>query len=102
MTRELLIQALEALETCSTLTARQWFSEDRVDAAREAIRAHLAQPQGEPAAWNAVTPNAPTSTTGVMFTHPAHTEAEVQELLLHRRDGDANFLIRLRRILGVP
>ena len=33
---------------------------------------------------------------------PAHMEAEIQELLLHRRDGDSNFELRLRRILGVP
>lgn len=57
MTRELLQQALDALDTCSTLTTRQWFSEDRVDAAREDIRAHLAAPQAQ----------------------PAHTEAELNE-----------------------
>jgi hypothetical protein len=59
MTRALLEQALEALETCRTiqhggfiLGDEQLFSEVAVNAAAKDIRAHLAQPQGAPATLN--------------------------------------------------
>jgi len=52
MTRALLEQALDALNSCGSGYSReQWFDENRVYPAIEAIRAHLAQPQGEPA-WH--------------------------------------------------
>ena len=57
MTRELLQQALDALETCTPgdystgHVIHPSYGEHSVDEAIEAIRAYLAQPQGEPA-WH--------------------------------------------------
>jgi hypothetical protein len=59
MTRALLQQALEALETCVTikhgggLGPEQLFNVPVIESACKAIRAHLAQPQGAPVAYMA-------------------------------------------------
>ena len=77
MTRELLQQALNALNSANL---------DLHADAVEAIRAHLAQPQGEPVAWiNPAGTYAEASTSSTvygshtipLYIHPAHTEADI-------------------------
>ena len=50
-TRELLQQALEAMETSWVLGLRTKESIDNFEATITTIRAHLAKPEPEPAAW---------------------------------------------------
>ncbi len=129
MTRALLEQALDALDGLVKWDSRRDFIvpyrvRDPIHDAAKSIRAHLAiledkasigadraaQPQGEPVARLSVDPLA-----GVFFhllgdapegghdlyTHPAHTEAEVQEIM---DMVPAMYEIEetVRRILGVP
>lgn len=113
MTRELLTKALASILSCCP--------DD--DSIVKEIRAHLAQPQGEPV-LTIVTRrefheygSAKEDTVGYLansyrwaklpetegtihlFTHPAHTEAEVEEML-HYTAGV--YEEEVRRILGVP
>lgn len=114
MTRELLQQALEALEHITKDSSGKTGVEILTDIheAVETIRDHLAQPQGEPVAWiNPAGTYAEASTSSTvygshtipLYTYPAHTEAEVQELLNYFKVYmcySAEGLVR--RILGVP
>jgi len=112
MTRELLQQALDALDKC-----RDWpGAYDACNNAVEALRAHLAQPQGEPVAWECKAGGLKKLTqtqydaqpdkikTHYTPIHPAHTEEQVRLIL----DAFDNIELRkplaneVRRILGVP
>lgn len=111
MTRALLEQAL----SLSGYYESTWVGdlgdlEKLVQAAIEAIRAHLAQPQGEPVAWiNPAGTYAEASTSSTvygshtipLYTHPAHTEDEVQ-LILRSNFSDPLFERTVRQTLGVP
>ena len=53
MTRALLQQALEALDTCGVCYSReQYFNEEKVDAAMMAIRSEIAKPEQPAPAWH--------------------------------------------------
>lgn len=115
--RKLLEQALEALDGLeinygNLLQSSK--SPEQLDTLCTAIRAHLAQPQGEPVAWMH-------SKTGCLsespydlsladgdewaiplYEHPAHTEAEVQEVIGMVMDSKYDPEPVVRRILGVP
>ncbi len=116
MTRALLEQALEALECAYS----ENYDGAKIHGAKVAIRAHLAQPQGEPAIgckcplcgeWQRSTrsgmvcKNGHGGVTGLnrrLFTHPAHTEQEVQEILDASYRESGALVVVVRRILGVP
>ncbi len=129
MTRELLQQALEALEHITKDSSGKTGVEILTDIheAVETIRDHLAKPQGEPVAWiNPAGTYAEASTSSTVYgsttiplyihpahteadidaaqqAQPAHTEAEVQELLNYFKVYmcySAEGLVR--RILNVP
>ena len=66
---------------------------------------HLAQPQGEPVAAAGEDLAIYQSIADNYFKsiRPAHTEAEVQEIISHgRTGGDEDMVACIRRILGVP
>ena len=109
MTRALLEQALDALECAYS----EKYDGAKFHGAKAALRAHLAQPQGEPVAAAGEDLAIYQSIADNYFKsiRPAHTEAEAQEIFnaaqqafnptnygYHQRD----FGNVVRRILGVP
>lgn len=120
MTRELLKQALDALENICDIQSNPGrpnitihdFGKCRQSAIE--IRAHLAKPHGEPVAvvtgiYGGRFTLAPVNSSTVLpqgmalYTHQAHTEQDVQELIRWYVDCDlAPFSEAVRRILGVP
>ena len=119
--QELLQQALEALETCATggycdidrdFVVTYYYDENKTTPALDAIRAHLAQPQGEPVAYIrkdqlsqaqhspmlCEVTREPRQDRIAIYTHPAHTEAEVQAII--NSDGDIEGVVR--HFLRVP
>ena len=103
MTRELLQQALEALEHITKDSSGKTGVEILTDIheAVETIRDHLAKPQGEPVAAAGEDLAIYQSIADNYFKsiRPAHTEAEVQELL---DSTEGRHEVTIRRILGVP
>ena len=129
MTRALLQQALDALEGCYDVTHNS--QESTQSRAVTAIRAHLAQsqgeplfadliaqhdglaeelaamdkPQGEPVAWmyesDGYLSHHPAAGKVPLYLHPAHTEAEVQQILSYT-ERSAGVEEVVRYLLGVP